>query len=70
MSGGRIGLPGAVNPAADGEAARYRPFTVVTGRLAAAEAEHAPWPLHRATVLSLGRGGQRLVSPAALPCPR
>jgi uncharacterized protein YqjF (DUF2071 family) len=30
--------------------ARYRLFTVITGRLAAAEVEHPDWPLHRARV--------------------
>jgi uncharacterized protein YqjF (DUF2071 family) len=46
--------------------ARYRLFTVIAGRLAAAEAEHPPWPLHEATVLSLD---QDLVAAAGLPAP-
>lgn len=46
--------------------ARYRLFTVIAGRLAAAEVEHAPWPLHRATVLRLD---QDLLESAGLPAP-
>lgn len=46
--------------------ARYRLYTVVGGRLAAAEAEHRPWPLHQATVLSLD---QSLLADAGLPAP-
>lgn len=46
--------------------ARYRLFTTIAGKLAAAEAEHGPWPLHRATVLSLE---QDLISHAGLPAP-
>ncbi len=46
--------------------ARYRLFTVVAGRLAAAEAEHRPWPLQQATVLRLD---QSLLSDAGLPAP-
>jgi uncharacterized protein len=46
--------------------ARYRLFTVVAGRLAAAEAEHPPWPLHHAEVLSLD---QDLLASAGLPAP-
>ena len=46
--------------------ARYRLFTVIAGRLAAAEAEHPPWPLHRAEVLHLN---QDLVPRAGLPAP-
>jgi uncharacterized protein YqjF (DUF2071 family) len=46
--------------------ARYRLFTVITGRLAAAEAEHRPWPLHRAGVLHLD---QDLLPQAGLPAP-
>jgi uncharacterized protein YqjF (DUF2071 family) len=51
---------------ADFLTARYRLFTVVGGRLAAAEAEHRPWPLHHATVLSLD---QTLLAAAGLPAP-
>jgi uncharacterized protein YqjF (DUF2071 family) len=47
--------------------ARYRLFTVVAGRLAAAEVEHPAWPLHRA---HLDRLDQDLVSAAGLPAPR
>jgi len=46
--------------------ARHRLFTVVAGRLAAAEAEHGPWPLHRATVRKLD---QDLLVRAGLPDP-
>lgn len=46
--------------------ARYRLYTVIAGRLAAAEAEHPPWPLRRATVLSLN---QNLLTAARLPAP-
>jgi hypothetical protein len=46
--------------------ARYRLFTVIAGRLVAAEAEHIPWPLHRAELLRLD---QDLVSAAGLPAP-
>jgi uncharacterized protein YqjF (DUF2071 family) len=46
--------------------ARYRLFTLVAGKLAAAEAEHTPWPLHRAEVLRLD---QDLLRHAGLPAP-
>jgi uncharacterized protein len=46
--------------------ARYRLFTVIAGRLAAAEAEHPEWPLHRARVLHLD---QDLLQRAGLPAP-
>ena len=46
--------------------ARYRLFTVIAGRLAAAEAEHRPWPLRRAEVLRLD---QDLLQRAGLPAP-
>jgi len=46
--------------------ARHRLFTVVAGRLAAAEAEHPPWPLHHAR---LDRLDQNLLSAAGLPAP-
>ena len=49
---------------ADFLTARYRLFTVVGGTLVAAEAEHRPWPLHHATVLSLD---QNLLTAAGLP---
>jgi hypothetical protein len=44
--------------------ARYRLFTVIGGRLAAAEAEHSPWPLRHARVLNLK---QNLLTSAGLP---
>lgn len=61
-------------PLAEGESdelthfltARYRLFTVITGRLAAAEAEHPRWPLRRAEVLGLE---QDLLQHARLPAP-
>jgi hypothetical protein len=46
--------------------ARYRLFTVIAGKLAAAEAEHPPWPLHYARVLGLD---QDLLAAAGLPGP-
>jgi uncharacterized protein len=46
--------------------ARYRPFTVIAGRLAAAAAGHRPWPLRRAEVLRLD---QDLLQRARLPAP-
>jgi hypothetical protein len=46
--------------------ARYRLYTVIAGRLAAAEAEHPPWPLRQATVLGLK---QNLLTAAGLPAP-
>ena len=46
--------------------ARYRLFTMIGGRLAAAEAEHPQWPLHRAEVLRLD---QDLLQRAGLPEP-
>ena len=46
--------------------ARFRLFTVIAGRLAAAEAEHRPWPLRRAEVLRLD---QDLLQRAGLPAP-
>jgi uncharacterized protein YqjF (DUF2071 family) len=47
--------------------ARHRLFTVVAGRLAAAEVEHPPWPLRRAR---LERLDQDLLRAARLPDPR
>ena len=44
--------------------ARHRLFTVIAAKLATAEAEHLPWPLHRADVLRLD---QDLVARAGLP---
>jgi hypothetical protein len=46
--------------------ARFRLFTVIAGRLAAAEAEHPDWPLHHA---ELSRLDQDLVQSAGLPPP-
>jgi len=46
--------------------ARYRLYTVVAGRNAYAEAEHAPWPLARARLVSLE---DELVAAAGLPEP-
>jgi len=47
--------------------ARYRLFTVVAGRLAAAQVEHPDWPLHHAGLINLD---QDLVRAAGLPAPR
>jgi hypothetical protein len=47
--------------------ARYRLFSVVGGRLGAAEAEHPDWPLHRARLEHLD---QDLLPAAGLPDPR
>ncbi len=46
--------------------ARFRLFTVIAGRLAAAEAQHPDWPLHHA---ELRRLDQDLVQSAGLPPP-
>jgi uncharacterized protein YqjF (DUF2071 family) len=46
--------------------ARFRLFTLIAGRLAAAEAEHQDWPLHHA---ELRRLDQDLVQRAGLPPP-
>jgi uncharacterized protein YqjF (DUF2071 family) len=46
--------------------ARYRLFTVVAGRLVAAEVQHPPWPLHHAEVVALD---QDLVQSAGLAVP-
>jgi uncharacterized protein YqjF (DUF2071 family) len=46
--------------------ARHRLFTVIAGRLASAEAEHPPWPLHHA---ELDRLDQSLLPAAGLPAP-
>ncbi len=46
--------------------ARWRLFSVAGGRRTVADAEHAPWPLHRATVLHLD---DQLVAAAGLPAP-
>lgn len=46
--------------------ARFRLFTLVAGRPAAAEVEHPPWPLHRAELVRLD---QTLLTAAGLPDP-
>jgi uncharacterized protein len=46
--------------------ARYRLFTVIAGRLACAEAEHDPWPLHHGELVELH---QNLPQAAGLPAP-
>ncbi|MFD1324159.1 YqjF family protein [Micromonospora sonneratiae] len=46
--------------------ARYRLFTVVLGRLVAAEVEHPVWPLHHAELLRLD---ETLLTAAGLPPP-
>jgi uncharacterized protein YqjF (DUF2071 family) len=47
--------------------ARYRLYSVVAGRLVAADVEHEPWPLHSASLLALD---QSLIEAAGLPRPR
>lgn len=50
--------------------ARYRLYTVIAGRLAAAEAEHPRWPLRRVELLRLDQDlltGQGLPAPAGEP---
>lgn len=47
--------------------ARYCLYSVMRGRLARAQIEHPPWPLARATVLSLS---QNLIEAAGLPSPQ
>jgi uncharacterized protein YqjF (DUF2071 family) len=46
--------------------ARYRLYTLIHGRLGYAQIEHEPWPLARATVVTLN---QNLVDAAGLPAP-
>jgi uncharacterized protein len=46
--------------------ARYRLYSVVAGRLVAADAEHPPWPLHRGRVVYLA---QDVVRAQGLPDP-
>jgi uncharacterized protein YqjF (DUF2071 family) len=46
--------------------ARYRLFTMVAGRLAAAETEHPAWPLQHAELISLD---QNVLQAAGLPAP-
>jgi uncharacterized protein YqjF (DUF2071 family) len=46
--------------------ARFRLFTIIGGRLAAAEAEHSDWPLHHADLQYLD---QNLLQRAGLPSP-
>ncbi|WP_240776694.1 YqjF family protein [Nonomuraea basaltis] len=46
--------------------ARYRLFTLRANRLAAAEVEHPPWPLHHARLIRLD---QDLLQSAGLPAP-
>lgn len=46
--------------------ARFRLFSLVAGRLAAAQVEHPPWPLHHAQLEGLD---QDLIQAARLPAP-
>jgi len=62
----RAGPPVAADEQVDFLTARFRLFTVVGGALATAEAEHPPWPLHRADLLHLD---QNLVQAGGLPAP-
>ncbi len=47
--------------------ARYCLYTVMRGRMARAQIEHAPWPLAHATVLKLN---QTLIEASGLPSPQ
>lgn len=58
--------PGELGPLDHFLTARYRLYTVVAGRGASAEADHPPWPLARARLLTLE---QDLVQAAGLPRP-
>jgi hypothetical protein len=58
--------PGGPCDLAEFLTARYRLYTVIAGRLAAAEAEHSPWPLRQARVLALD---QDLLAAAGVPPP-
>jgi uncharacterized protein YqjF (DUF2071 family) len=46
--------------------ARFRLYSVLAGRVVAADAEHEPWPLHRAWP---GHVRQNLIEAAGLPAP-
>jgi uncharacterized protein YqjF (DUF2071 family) len=46
--------------------ARFRLFTIIAGKLAAADAEHPDWPLHHAELRHLD---QNLLQRAGLPPP-
>jgi len=46
--------------------ARYRLYTLIRGRLGYAQIEHEPWPLARATVVTLD---QNIIEAAGLPAP-
>ncbi len=46
--------------------ARYRLYTLIRGRLSYAQIEHEPWPLARATLVTLN---QNLIEAAGLPAP-
>jgi uncharacterized protein YqjF (DUF2071 family) len=58
--------PAEVGPLDDFLTARFRLYSRFAGRLVTAEAEHAPWPLHRGQVTRLD---QTLVRSAGLPDP-
>ena len=60
------GTPGELTERDHFFTARYRLYTLVRGRLAHAQIEHAPWPLARATLLDLN---QNLIEAAGLPSP-
>ena len=63
--GGRLG-PGAVGEFDHYLTARWQLYTMLGPVLARATVEHAPWPLHTATVTELNAG---LVAAAGLPAP-
>ena len=46
--------------------ARFRLYSVLAGRLVAADAEHPPWPLHRGRLVRLE---QDVLEAAGLPTP-
>jgi uncharacterized protein YqjF (DUF2071 family) len=63
----RVGPPiPAPSPIEQFLTARHRLYSVRSGRMVAADAEHGPWPLRRAEVLDLD---QNLVEAAGLPTP-
>jgi uncharacterized protein YqjF (DUF2071 family) len=68
-AGVELGAPfeaGELGPLDHFLTARYRLWTVIAGRLAAAAAEHPPWLLRRARLLHLD---QDLLQAAGLPAP-
>ncbi len=63
----RVGSPIAEpTPLEEFLTARHRLYSVRSGRMVAADAEHGPWPLRRAEVVDLD---QNLLEAAGLPTP-